>query len=584
MARIGLFESKSGLRGRRRCPPATAASAAGLAALTLGLGAALVAGACSATGNTRSFDEGSGGTGSGSSGDPSGAGGLLNPTGSGTGGGGGAPPTVDPTNCADAATTRSYVGCDFWPTVVDNIVYPLFDYAVVVANAGDTEADITVSRGGVEVATTKVAPNSLEPIYLPWVDELKSAQAILACAPTSIKTSTVRADGGAYHLVSTRPVTVYQFNAIEYAGKGGPPGKDWSSCSGILCANGCFSFTNDASLLLPSTALTGNYRVTGPRSWVDPENNNFEYPPYFAVTGVKDGTSVTVFLSATGSIAGGGGVPSTGPGGKATFTLNAGDVVEVIGGPSADLGGTLVAANAPVQVISGIACTNMPAAAEACDHVEESVLPAETLGKHYFVTVPTSHHGAPVGHVVRIYGNVDGTALSYPGKKPAGAPATIGAGKVANLGVVSVDFEIVGDHEFAVESFQVGAGLIDPGVPVNKQKGDPAQSQMTAVEQFRTKYIFLAPSDYDISFVDIVTPMAAELTLDGAPLAAAVTPLSSGFGLARVQLGPGNNGAHVLTGSAPFGIQVMGYGTYTSYQYPGGLNLGTIAPPPPPPK
>ena len=26
---------------------------------------------------------------------------------------------------------------------------------------------------------------------------------------------------------------------------------------------GCFSFSNDASLLLPSSAWTGNYRVTG---------------------------------------------------------------------------------------------------------------------------------------------------------------------------------------------------------------------------------------------------------------------------------------------------------------------------------
>jgi hypothetical protein len=31
----------------------------------------------------------------------------------------------------------------------------------------------------------------------------------------------------------------------------------------------------------------------------------------------------------------------------------------------------------------------------------------------------------------------------------------------------------------------------------------------------------------------------------------------------------------------PVGLQVLGYGKYTSYQYPGGLNLGKIAPPPP---
>ena len=76
-------------------------------------------------------------------------------------------------------------------------------------------------------------------------------------------------------------------------------------------------------------------------------------------------------------------------------------------------------ANKPVQVISGMPCVQSPLGTQACDHIEESVFPAETLGKHYFVTVPTSPHAGVVGHVVRIYGNVDGTALSYPaGVKP----------------------------------------------------------------------------------------------------------------------------------------------------------------------
>ena len=49
----------------------------------------------------------------------------------------------------------------------------------------------------------------------------------------------------------------------------------------------------------------------------------------------------------------------------------------------------------------------------------------------------------------------------------------------------------------------------------------------------------------------------------------------------RIQLGAGNSGAHVLVASNPVGLQVMGYGSYTSYTYPGGLDLKYIAPPPP---
>ncbi len=49
-----------------------------------------------------------------------------------------------------------------------------------------------------------------------------------------------------------------------------------------------------------------------------------------------------------------------------------------------------------------------------------------------------------------------------------------------------------------------------------------------------------------------------------------------------MRLGAGQDGAHVVTSDQPIGIQIMGYGAYTSYQYPGGLSLQQIAPPPPP--
>ena len=37
----------------------------------------------------------------------------------------------------------------------------------------------------------------------------------------------------------------------------------------------------------------------------------------------------------------------------------------------------------------------------------------------------------------------------------------------------------------------------------------------------------------------------------------------------------------MLVSSKPVGLQVLGYGEYTSYHHPGGLNLTEIAPPPP---
>jgi hypothetical protein len=535
-----------------------------------------LAGACSAIGGGTDFDTG-GSTGSSASTNQGGAGtgGEPNLFDGGKTDGGGSDPGADPTTCEEAAANRTYIGCDFWPTVVANVVWSIFDFAVVVANTGAQPADVTVTRNGQTIATQQVGPNSLSTVYLPWVPELKGQDSD-ECGSAVPLSATVRSNGGAYHLVSTRPVTVYQFSALEYAPQGGPPGKNWGACPAQFCGLECFSYTNDASLLLPSTAMTGNYRITGKDGW---ELANIG--PYFAVTGTADNTSVTVQLSQTGQVLGGGGVPPIGPGGQATFNLNAGDVVEVVGDAYSDLSGSLVKATAPVQVITGMPCVNVPDDFYACDHIEESVFPAETLGKHYFVTVPTSPNNTVVGHLVRIYGNVNGTALTYPGGAPPGAPTSINAGQVVQLDQVSQDFEILGDHEFAVGTFQFGAQLVDPNGGFTEQKGDPAQSLATAVEQYRTKYVFLAPSDYPENYVDIVMPAGAQVNLDGAALTVPVKPLSSNYSIARVPLGPGNNGAHTIVANTPVGIQVMGYGSYTSYQYPGGLNLGTIAPPPP---
>jgi hypothetical protein len=382
------------------------------------------------------------------------------------------------------------------------------------------------------------------------------------------------------------PVTVYQFNALEYRGVGGPPGKDWSSCPGTTGGPGCppigcFSFSNDASLLVPSTALTGNYRIVGPQGWSvpgTPLGGGIDMPPYFSITGTQDGTTVTVKVGAGGQITAGGGVQFTGPGGVTTFPINRGEVVQVLGPSKGTLAGSLVQADKPVQVISGMPCTNQPQDVTACDHIEETVPPAETLGKHYFVASPTGSLGNIVGHIVRFYGNVDGTVLSYPSGPPPGAPTTINAGQVVDLGVVTKDFEVSGDHEFAVSSHMLGGTLQDPIGGV----GDPAMSLSTPVEQYRIKYVFLAPDDYDVSYADIIVPDGASVQLDGSPLGVAPTPISGGYGIARVKLGPGTGGAHLLVSDKAVGLQVMGFGSYTSYQYPGGLNLGLIAPPPPP--
>jgi hypothetical protein len=496
-------------------------------------------------------------------------------------------PGSDPRTCDEAALLHSYVGCDYWPTVVANNVWSVFDYAVVVANAGTEEASVTVTGPMGTKREAKIAPGALEKIYLPWVPELKGPD-LFECAPMPLPAS-VRVNQGAFHLVSTRPVTVWQFNALEYRGTGGPVGKKWDNCPppGYCRAGGleCFSFTNDASLLLPSTAMTGNYRVTAIGGWTD-DTGAAVTNAYFAITATKDNTDVTVAVGKKGRVLPGGGVVATEANGTISLKMNAGDVVELAceAGAKCDPSGSLVRANKPVQVISGVPCTQVPNSLPTCDHIEEVVLPAETFGKHYVVTVPTGPHGSIVGHVVRIYGNVDGTKLTYsPRPKVFGSfpppPDTINAGDVAEI-AVNQDFDISGDQPFGVSSFMIGSSNLDPMTLPPEQKGDPSQTSIVPVEQYRKNYVFLAPDDYDFAFVDVVSKSTTTITLDGTEIGGGFEKIAGDLGVRRIRLGKGKDGAHTLLASDPVGVQVIGYGSYTSYMIPGGMNLTAIAPPP----
>lgn len=563
--------------------------------------AALAAISCGSK-NNDGFGGSGGGGGTGADGGPGDPSDPSNPSNPGLGTGGEAGVSApgsnrDPISCDEAAKAGAYMGCDFWPTVTANIVDQVFDFAVVVANLGQTAADVKVTQGasGATLASGSVAPGALQKFYLPWVAELKGPG--IDATAIDMKNSVVK-KAGAFHLTTTAPVVVYQFNALEYRAKGGKPGKDWSSCQPAAGAKDCYSYSNDASLLLPSTALTGNYRIFGQKGWTAPVFDAYGMPTgqstptlgtYIAITATQDGTDVTVKLPKTGAILGstGGEIAATAGGGSVTFKLNAGDVAELTTakGHDFDLSGGLVSATKPVQVISGLPCVYAPEDKQACDHIEESVFPAETMGQHYVVSVPTGPNGNAVGHIVRFYGNVDGTTLKYGGTKPAACPTALTAGQVVDCGLVSNDFEVSGDHEFGVGSYMLGGELLDPtnnSPPLTGwPQGDPSQSFLVPVEQYRTNYLFLAPDDYTTSYLDIVGAADTKVTLDGAPLSVPFKQIGgSSEAIARVKLGAGNGGSHKLESDKPVGIQVMGYGDNTSYQYPGGCNLGQIAPPP----
>jgi hypothetical protein len=540
----------------------------------------------------------------GASGTPTGGGIITTPP-----GGGAIPP--DPATCGEAASSRSYVGCDFWPTVTFNPVWSVFDFAVVVANNAATAAEVKVTRDQRAVRSLVIGPGQLEKIYLPWVSELKGAD-FRSCTEGGRPTASVRVDRGAYHLESSVPVTVWQFNPLQYKAQGGAPDKTWMCPYPPALCNGngrdCLSVSNDASLLLPTAAMTGHYRLfgkSGSRSAGGEMNR--DAAGSYAITATHDNTAVDVYIvkdtragvagdpSVPSGIAAGPGVPATTAGAKVSFSMNAGDVVELLGAEGRwwdemhfDLSGSLVDANHPVQVISSLPISNIPSPEVAnkgyADHIEETVLPAESLGRHYLVAPPTTPNLVTVGHYVRFYGNVDGTTLDYPsGALPKGAPSALSAGQVVEIGPVETSFEVQGNQAFAVGSFMMGGQAQDANAGSQGTRGDPAFMLEVTVEQFRHKYIFLAPDDYDVAVADILVSEGTTVKLDGAALTGKSETVSlSKWSVVRQALDAGaRRGVHTLEANRPIGLKVAAFGHATGIYYPGGLNLKHISPPPP---
>jgi hypothetical protein len=554
------------------------------------------------------------GAGGSTGGATGGSGGSLGGLG-GSGGSGGTGDFDNPKTCAEAAGARTYVGCEFWPTITANPVYLEFDPAVVVANGTTVDATVAVDGPAGFHQQVSVAPGALQTILLRWVPELKGPEFSLANTSGGRLTSSVRVDKGSYHLTSTVPVTAWQFNPIQYR-------KPASACPRIMFppgANECRSASVDASLLFPTNSLTGNYRIFAYASKNDGKDWG-SVPGGAAITATKDGTQVKVQLApkcgveifATTTlgvcVSAGPGVDAKNAGEIYTFQMNAGDVVQLVGAWSTDIGvrnadmsGSVVNATAPVQVVSFNAIAQLPDGTIANgDHIEETVLPAEAMGNKYIVVPPTAPLGKSVGHVVRIYGNVNGTTLTYPQGAPPGAPAVINEGEVVQIPplpkgqpaplctseadhcMTNVAFIVQGDKPFAVASFMVGGMLQTPGADGTNSQGDPSMTMLVAPEQFRKNYTFVAPTDYLENFADVVMPVGAPVMLDGSPLS--ITPERIGTSEWSVARAPLNGTAdlHTISTTDPrgVGLQVVGFGFATSFYYPGGLDLKLLSIPP----
>lgn len=491
--------------------------------------------------------------------------------------------------CGNAEAVRSNVGCEYWPVPlanIDELDTSAYDFRVVVANPGGAVATVTITRGGRFIERATVTPGGVAEIVLPWIDGVSFP------FESNDWESVVTADG-AYRLMASRPVIVSQFNPFHYAS-----------------ARADFSYTNDASLLLPTHVLGRDYVGT---SYVpfsisddfDPTDENpsdtARYPGYLAVVGVREApTNVEIVVAGDVAADSSGRWDATSRGGTIRFTLARGEVAQIAAAvppPCApdrpgfhdveleeprvtaycreeqfDLTGSRITSDAAISVFGGHVCTNAPYDVMACDHLETQLAPVETWGERY-QTMPLRDPDTTIPNIVRIVAAHDGTTVTLDPPVRGVATHALDAGEHVEL-FIDDAIEISGDRPIQVAQILVGQNITDPPL----ERGDPGMTVLVPEEQFRRDYVFITPSSYTPlvdgqSYLLISREVGATITLDGEDVTGATWVRAGARELAIVRVG---GGAHRLIASSPVGVIAYGLGSYTSYAYPAGLDLRVI--------
>jgi hypothetical protein len=233
-----------------------------------------------------------------------------------------------------------------------------------------------------------------------------------------------------------------------------------------------------------------------------------------------------------------------------------------------------------VAVFSGHVCSFVPYNYWACDHLEEQLMPLETWGKEFIVgrTAPqndTSH--SPEPNVIRILSGDDANVITFNPAQALGPSVTLNQGEWREFEATD-NFRVTGEKAIMVAQFLVGQNYYSSGT---EYWGDPAYSIVVPIEQYRTSYTFLAPATITYNYVNItkrVIEGSAPVYLDGAPVSESAfsTPIG-GTEWATAAL-PISGTFHSIESTQTFGITVYGFASYTSYSYPGGLDLKFINP------
>ena len=167
--------------------------------------------------------------------------------------------------------------------------------------------------------------------------------------------------------------------------------------------------------------------------------------------------------------------------------------------------------------------------------------------------------------MVRIIAVEPDTTLAYD--PPQSAPTTLAnAGDFVEIAGSAQSFQVTANHRILVAEYMAGGD----------SRWDTSMSVAVPTDQYRSSYLFHASLNYETSYVGVVAPLGAGISLDGTPLGGLTPVGATGYGVIHQELGAFDGGDHLITGDRPFGITVYGYAPNISYWYPGGLDLQLI--------
>lgn len=488
------------------------------------------------------------------------------------------------TGCEIAADSPSNVGCEFWAVDLDQqdgFNDPAsIPWGLAFSNTGDIAANITIEINDAPygeplsltvVEQETVPPNSLLALNMPTRE--------LDCGvmPNDYASPGTCLSSRAFRIRSSAPIIAYQFNVFEN------------------------SYSNDASLLLPTKALGTKYRVLG---WGagHPVKLDFGFDildrSYVTIVGTEEGTQVTV--NPSWRIKGNPPIDATPAGGTITVNLGPFDVlnletddgtlqdpVETI----TDLSGTAVTSTKPVAVFTGVESTAAPGWVEiptypgwsdddtcCLDHLEDQLFPLESVGKNYVITRSPvrSTGGYREPDVIRFVGAAETATITTTLPAPFDQ-FTLQPGEVRTTWAQN-NFTAVGDKPFILGQFLISQGYVQGALT-----GDPALTIFPPVEQYRSDYLILTPPSWSTNWVVISASVGSDVQLDGASTAGCTTEpagLVNGVDY-QSRICPVSTGVHRITSSERFGVVAYGYGNAGSYALVGGADVKPIYEVPP---